>query len=283
MLALRYGIDCFLAIYSLEFSRPFLVTVRGVLAMAIRKSVSVFHLCLIVAFVLGCSVVQGDDSWNIYPGHEGAGHGKSVVLVSGDEEYRSEEALSQLGKILSTRHGFNCVVLYAIDEESGEIAPNEQENIPGLQALRNADLMVIATRFRNLPDQQMKEIDDYLRSGRPVIGMRTATHAFKVPIDSPYAHYSFNYNGDKQGWTQGFGRSVLGETWISHHGHHKYESTRGILAPEASEHPILRGIEDGDIWGPTDVYGVRLPLPGDSKPLVLGQVLENMNPDSPSH
>ena len=281
MLALRYGIDCFLAIYSLEFSRPFLVTVRGVLAMAIRKSVSIVHLCLIGAFVLGCSVVQGDDSWNTYPGSEGAGHGKSVVLVSGDEEYRSEEALSQLGKILSTRHGFNCVVLYAIDEESGEIAPNEQKNIPGLQALRSADLMVIATRFRNLPDEQMKEIDDYLRSGRPVIGMRTATHAFKVPIDSPYAHYSFNYNGDKQGWTQGFGRSVLGETWISHHGHHKHESTRGILAPEASEHPILRGIEDGDIWGPTDVYGVRLPLPGDSKPLVLGQVLENMNPGSP--
>ena len=53
--------------------------------------------------------------------------------------------------------------LYAIDEESGEIAPNEQENIPGLKALRDADLMVIATRFRNLPDEQMKEIDDYLR------------------------------------------------------------------------------------------------------------------------
>ena len=80
---------------------------------------------------------------------------------------------------------FDCVVLYAIDEESGEIAPNEQENIPGLKALGNADLMVIATRFRNLPDVQMKEIDDYLRSGRPVIGMRTATHAFKVPKRQP--------------------------------------------------------------------------------------------------
>ncbi len=248
--------------------------------MAIHKSFSVVHFCLLGAFVLSCSVVCGNDSWNTYPGREGIGHGTSVVLISGDEEYRSEEALSQLGKILSKRHGFDCVVLYAIDEESGEIAPNEQENIPGLKALRNADLMVIATRFRNLPDEQMKEIDDYLRSGRPVIGMRTATHAFKVPKDSPYAHYSFNYNGDKRGWMQGFGRAVLGETWISHHGHHKHESTRGILAPKAKEHPILRGIEDGDIWGPTDVYGVRLPLPGDSMPLVLGQVLENMDPNS---
>ncbi len=248
--------------------------------MAIRKFVSVVYLCLIGTVTLCCSVVQGDDSWNTYPGREGAGHGKSVVLISGDEEYRSEEALSQLGKILSIRHGFDCVVLYAIDEESGEIAPNEQENIPGLKALENADLMVIATRFRNLPDEQMKEIDDYLRSGRPVIGMRTATHAFKVPKDSPYAHYSFNYKGDKQEWTQGFGRAVLGETWISHHGHHKHESTRGIIAPEAKGHPVVRGIENGDIWGPTDVYGVRLPLPGDSMPLVLGQVLEDMDPNS---
>ena len=280
MRALQYGIDCFLTTYSLEFVHSFVVTVWGVLAMAIRKFVSVFYLCLISTVVLGFSVVQGDDSWNTYPGREGAGHGKNVVLISGDEEYRSEEALSQLGKILSTRHGFDCVVLYAIDEESGEIAPNKQNNIPGLKALGNADLMVIATRFRNLPNEQMKEIDDYLRSGRPVIGMRTATHAFKVPKDSPYAHYSFNYNGDKQEWTQGFGRSVLGETWISHHGHHKHESTRGIIAPEAKGHPVVRGINSGDIWGPTDVYGVRLPLPGDSMPLVLGQVLENMDPHS---
>ena len=104
----------------------FVVTVWGVLAMAIHKFVSVVYLWLISTGVLCCSVVQGDDSWNTYPGREGAGHGKSVVLISGDEEYRSEEALSQLGKILSTRHGFDCVVLYAIDEESGEIAPNDR-------------------------------------------------------------------------------------------------------------------------------------------------------------
>ena len=74
---------------------------------------------------------------------------------------------------------------------------------------------------------------------------------------------------------------MLGETWINHHGDHGHESTRGLVAPEAKDHPILRGVHDGDIWGPTDVYGVRLPLPGDSQPLVLGQVLEGMAPDSP--
>ena len=74
---------------------------------------------------------------------------------------------------------------------------------------------------------------------------------------------------------------MLGEKWISHHGHHAHESTRGLTVPGAKDHPILRGIADGDIWGPTDVYGVRLPLPGDSQPLVLGQVLEGMTADAP--
>jgi type 1 glutamine amidotransferase len=231
--------------------------------------------------VLLAGLVRADDPWLVVEGGEGPGKGKQVVLVSGDEEYRSEEALTQLAKILAKHHGFTCTVLYAIDPKTGEIAPNKGDNIPGLEALRKADLMVIATRFRNLPDEQMKEIDDYLKAGKPVIGMRTATHGFNIPKDRAYAHYGNGYGGEKKEWADGFGRAVLGEKWITHHGHHGHESTRGLLAPEAKDHPVLRGIADGDIWGPTDVYGVRLPLPGDSKPLVLGQVLEGMKPDSP--
>ena len=211
-------------------------------------------------------------------GGEGPGKGKRVVLVSGDEEYRSEEALTQLGKILARRHGFDCTVLYAIDAKTGVIDPDTVDNIPGLEALRTADLTVIATRFRNLPDEQMREIDAYFRSGRPVVGLRTATHAFRIPAGRAFHHYSFDHVGDAI--PQGFGRDVLGETWIAHHGHHGKESTRGLLAPGAGDHPILRGIADGDVWGPTDVYAVRLPLPGDARPLLLGQVLAGMRPGS---
>jgi type 1 glutamine amidotransferase/HEAT repeat protein len=218
--------------------------------------------------------------WLVFTGGEGPGTGKHVVLVSGDEEYRSEEALVQLAKILATHHGFTCTVLFAIDPKTGEISPNTGTNIPGLEALRKADLMVIATRFRNLSDEQMKEIDAYLRAGKPVIGMRTATHAFNIPKDRAYAHYGNGYAGPKAEWADGFGRAVLGEKWINHHGEHGEESTRGLIAPGAKDHPILRGITDGDIWGPTDVYGVRLPLPGDSQPLVLGEVREGMTPDA---
>lgn len=236
---------------------------------------------LTVATLFAAAPAPAADAGLTLAGGDGPGKGKRIVLISGDEEYRSEEALSQLGRILAAHHGFDCTVLYAIDPKTGEISPNTGSNIPGLEALDNADLMVIATRFRNLPDEQMKHIDDYLRAGKPVIGMRTATHAFNVPKDRTYAHYGNGYGGEKKEWADGFGRLVLGEKWISHHGHHGKESTRGLVAPGGEDHPILRGIAAGTIWGPTDVYGVRLPLPGDSQPLVLGQVLAGMTPDAP--
>jgi len=236
---------------------------------------------LVVAVACLCTAVaRGADPWLDLAGGTGPGKGKTVVLVSGDEEYRSEEALTQLGKILAGRHGFDCRVVYAIDPATGTIDPDTNDNIPGLDALARADVCVIATRFRNLPDEQMRHVDAYLRAGKPVVGMRTATHAFNVPGDRAFAHYGNGYSGPKQEWADGFGRLVLGEKWISHHGHHGKESTRGVIAPGGAGHPILRGIADGDVWGPTDVYGVRLPLPGDSRPLLLGQVLDGMTPDA---
>ncbi len=235
--------------------------------------------CLVVGMSLFVSLLGpvpnlvAADPWAIYKGGEGPGVGRQVVMISGDEEYRSEEALPQLAKILAKRHGFTCTVLFAVGAD-GSIMPTRNDNIPGLQSLRTADLMIIAARFRDLPDDQMKEIDDYVNSGRPVIGLRTATHAFNIKAGKSYAQYSFQ--SKKPGWEGGFGRQVLGETWISHHGNHGKQSTRGIIALGEEENPILRGIKSGDIWGPTDVYGVRLPLPGDSRPLVLGEVVEDM-------
>jgi hypothetical protein len=223
------------------------------------------------------SLALAADPWVIYEGHEGPGRSQHIVLVSGDEEYRSEEGLPQLARILATRQGFKCTVLFAIDKSDGTINPQQTDNIPGLEALASADLLVLFIRFRNLPDEQMRPLVDYIESGRPIVALRTSTHAFQLPPQSAFARYTWN----SQTWEGGFGRQVLGETWISHHGKHGRQSTRGIVAPGQQTHPILRGIRSGDIWGPTDVYGVRLPLPGDSLPLVMGQVLAGMHPDDP--
>ncbi len=249
--------------------------------MAKRKSSLMILAALVMAFSF-TAIAEAKDQWVVYQGKSGPGKGKHIVLMAGDEEYRSEEILPQLGKILAVRHGFKCTVVFSINPKTGEIDPNQRSNTPGLEALKTADLFIIATRFRDLPDKQMKHIDDYLKSGRPVIGMRTATHGFQIRgKNKTYAHYSNGYRGSKSEWRDGFGRLILGEKWISHHGRHGRQATRGILVKDQKDHPILRGIKDGDIFGLSDVYGVRLPLPGDSKPLVLGQVVDGMKFNDP--
>src|SRR5690606_21441149 len=153
------------------------------------------------------------------------------------------------------------------------------KNIPGLENLKTADLMIIASRFRELPDEQMKHIDDYVKSGRPIIGLRTATHAFnfKDKKDGPYAKYDFR--SKVKGWENGFGKKILGETWVAHHGDHGNEGTRGLIngIQQNAKNPILNGVSD--IWGPTDVYTVR-ELPG-AEVLVYGQSTKGMTADAP--
>ena len=215
-----------------------------------------------------------EDLWVEYPGGDGPGKGKHLVLLSGDEEYRSEEYFPMLGKILSVHHGFRCTVLFSINPEDGSIDPDNQTNLPGIEKLADADMMITAYRFRELPDDKMKYFVDYVNSGKPIMGLRTATHAFNYTRnkESKYAKYSFN----SREWVGGFGQQVLGDTWINHHGHHKRESTRGIVNDDFKTHPILRGVKD--VWGDTDVYGVRN-LPDDANILLYGQVLKGMSPN----
>ncbi len=212
--------------------------------------------------------------WCEYPGGDGPGAGKHIVLIAGDDEYRSEEALPMLGKILSVHHGFKCTVLFPIEPKTGTIKPDHQTNIPGMKAIDEADLLIIGLRFRNLPDADMKHFVDYVDAGKPIIGLRTSTHAFNIPMDgeSSYKNYSFN----NKEWRGGFGQQVLGDTWISHHGHHKRESTRGVTNPKHANHVILKGVSD--VWGPTDVYGIRN-LPETATILMHGAVLKGMSPE----
>ena len=238
-------------------------------------SLLTFLLCCVAT--ISCAQQQ---QWVEYKSAQQPGQGKNIVLISGDDEYRSEEALPMLAQILAKKHGFNCTVLFPIDPANGVIDPNNHSNIPGLEKLESADLMVIFTRFRELPDDQMMHIDKYLKSGKPVIGMRTATHAFyyeKNPGDK-FAHY--DWQSKKEGWVNGFGRKVLGETWVSHHGDHGKEGTRALIngIQQNAKHPILNGVKD--IWTPTDVY-TTTQLPPEAQVLLYGQPTSGMTPSAP--
>ena len=227
---------------------------------------------VVVASVALGALVARAEPWVVYEPKPGTANGKHIVLMSGDEEYRSEEGLPQMGKILSQRHGFRCTVLFSQDAD-GTINPNNQTNIPGMHLLASADLVVNQFRFRELPDADMKHFVDYLASGKPMFVVRTATHAFNYERNkqSPYAKYSWTAKGG------GFGGMTVGETWTYHHGNHGGEATRGVIDGRNRSHPILRSVTD--VFGPTDVYGVNADFPADATVLLHGQVLKGMKPD----
>ena len=214
-----------------------------------------------------------------YEGREGPGHGKHIVFIAGDDgEYHSEEALPQLAKILAVRHGFKCTVIFPLDPD-GTINPHQNRDLRGLEALKTADLLVLFMRWRDLPDDQVKMLIDYAQSGRPILAIRTGTHPLQLRTSKTYERYS--WDSTVPGWEGGFGRRVLGETWVAHHGQHGKQSTRAFFAPGAEGDVILRGITSGEIWVPTEVYEIRLPMQSTCHPLLLGQVLSGLHPNDP--
>lgn len=201
-----------------------------------------------------------------YPGASGPGKGRHIVLISGDEEYRSEESLPMLGKILSQRHGFDCSVLFSVSPD-GAIDPNAGTSLDHPEALDSADAIVMLIRFRKWPDAAMQHFDAAMKRGVPVIALRTSTHPFKFPETSEFKDYNR------------FGKQVLGEKWVSHWGKHKSEATRGVIEEANSGDPILNGV--ADVFGNSDVYEAA--PPADARILLRGQVLAGMKPtDKPA-
>lgn len=236
------------------------------------------HIAACIALgVLAFTASARAKDWVTYEGKDGPGKGKHIVFLGGDEEYRSEESLPMLARLLSQRHGFKCTVLFSLAAD-GTFDPNNGASVEGIEALDSADLCVMLMRFRHWPDDKMKHFDDYVMSGKPIIALRTSTHAFNTDKKSPFAKYAYNASKDS-GWAGGFGKEVLGETWVSHWGSHKHEATKGIIAEAAKSDPLLQGVTD--LFGTTDVYEAH--PPADAKVLVTGQVLKGMEPtDAPA-
>ena len=221
-------------------------------------------------FVAGSFAAVAQEKTSLtFEGKGGPGKGKHIVLIAGDEEYRSEEALPMLAKILSQRHGFKCSVLFSV-EPDGTIDPNNGKSISNPEALDTADAIILSLRFRNWPDEAMEKFDNAYRRGVPIIALRTSTHAFNIPKDSKWAKYSYNNAGPD--WPKGFGRQVLGETWVAHHGAHKKEATRGVIEAGAETDPLLNGAKD--FFCLSDVYTAN--PPPDARILVRGAVLTGL-------
>ncbi len=200
---------------------------------------------------------------------------KKLVLIASDHEYRSEETIPALARILSQHHGFHCTVLFGLDK-NGDIEAGAS-NIPGLECLQNADGLVIFTRFLALPPEQMQHIDAYLKRGGPVVGLRTATHAFNYPKPGdPYYKYHYKYDGTE--YSRGFGHQVLGQTWVGHYGKNHQQSTKITPIETQLSHPILRGVSDVHI----QAGGYTAEPAEDWNVLTMAQPLNGMEATAPA-
>lgn len=208
-----------------------------------------------------------------FPAKDGAGHGRKVVLIAGDDEYRSEEGLPMLGKILSQKHGFDCTVLFPAGPD-GVIKPADHLLLSHPAALDKADAVVMLLRFRSWNPDAVKKLEAAYLRGVPIIGLRTSTHAFDFQGEHPYKRWNWNYGEGE--WKGGFGKQVLGETWVNHHGAHKSEGCRGIIEEANKGHEILRGVLN--VFADSDVYTAT--TPPDATVLMRGQVTDSLKPDS---
>ena len=220
---------------------------------------------LLLLLIATCPSLAADQSIT-YPAKPGPGADKHLVFLTGDEEYRGEEGLPMLAKILSQRHGFKCTVLFPLNPD-GTINPDLSASLSDPDQLDSADGIVMALRYRAYPDEVMKKFAAAIDRGVPIIGLRTSTHAFNFKSVSKTAYIAFN----------NFGRDVLGENWVSHWGGNRQGLTKGIAEPSAKDNLLLNGVSD--VFGDSGVYETH-PVP-DATILLRGQVLTGMKKTDP--
>jgi type 1 glutamine amidotransferase len=192
--------------------------------------------------------------------------GPHIVFVVGDHEYGSEGTMPALAKELEKRYRFKTTVLLAQPDQ------NAEENIPGLEALARADLAVFYLRWRRLPEDQLKHLENYYQTGRPIVGFRTSTHAFNYPKTHPLVKWNAFFGSEFLGAPPGWGADG--------HTHYGHDSTTDVyLAPGASKHPVLKGVEP-EFHVRSWLYHV-LPKwpPADATVLLMGRAV---NPNKPA-
>jgi uncharacterized protein len=189
-----------------------------------------------------------------------------VVFVTGDDEYSSELSMTMIAAIMEQRHGIKTTVLYAVDESGNR--DRHGHSIPGLEALKDADLAVFYMRFRQLPQEQLDQIIEYGKSGKPLIGLRTSSHAFNYP------------GPPNDRWNAEFPLTYFGHKWISHYGHGNSTEAHIVESEAKADNPILRGVAPQE-WLNSWLYVVNkgdVKLPEDCKVLMVGDATKGTEP-----
>jgi type 1 glutamine amidotransferase len=182
-----------------------------------------------------------------------------LAIVMAEDEYHTAETLpafarEQLGK------DFRVSLVFGNPKERGPVA--------GLEVLDDADAALFSVRRRVLPAAQMEVVRRFVKAGKPVIGIRTASHGFAPRGDKPA--------GEGMGYWPSFDRDVLG----CHYGNHYAQElqTRVRVVPEAARNPILRGVPTTEFAVASSLYKAR-PLADGAVPLLIGRAGDAAAPE----
>jgi type 1 glutamine amidotransferase/nicotinamidase-related amidase len=192
-----------------------------------------------------------------------------VVFVVAENEYDADKTLADFAHELQTKYDFSCEFALGVAKPSNA---KERDNIAGMEALARADLAVVYVRRRALPPEQMKYLRDYIKAGKPLIGLRTASHAFVVRGGKPEAGFLE--------WAE-FDPEVLGGNYHGHHGNKGQDGPKTYvwIEPDVKSHPILAGVPQGEIHVPSWLYKT-LPLSKTTRTLMMGRV-DDRKPHEP--
>jgi HEAT repeat protein/nicotinamidase-related amidase len=175
-----------------------------------------------------------------------------IAFLIAEDEYEAATTLPAFARRLEQAHGFSVDILHG--DETG---------ISGIKQLASADLAVVYVRRKPLPAEQMSYLRDFVAAGKPVVGLRTASHAFHLLAGDPPAGFTQ--------WPE-FDQEVLGGNYHMHHGNQSDENPSTYLwkVPEAEGHPILRGIPAGEFSARSWLYKTS-PLAKTATPLMMGR------------
>jgi nicotinamidase-related amidase/type 1 glutamine amidotransferase len=173
-----------------------------------------------------------------------------VVFMIGEEEYRTGESLPAFATEELVWRGIRC--------QFAHVSAADKNDFPGLEALRDADLLFVSVRRRTPSKAQMTLIRQHLTAGKPVVGIRTASHAFGAkPADAGH-----------EGWDT-FDVDVLGGHYEGHFG--KGPVTLVKTGPKAEGNPVLTGLPAEGFRSPSTLYRNRQ-LAATVTPLLIGQL-----------
>jgi nicotinamidase-related amidase/type 1 glutamine amidotransferase len=176
-------------------------------------------------------------------------HRKRLVMVISEDEYKTEVTLPEYA---AKNLGQDFKVDYVFS------SADEKNNLPMIGLLNDADLALISVRRRVLPIPQMEVIRRFIEGGKPVVGIRTASHAFELRDAAPPPGYA--------DW-QGFDKTILGCDYTNHFGNER--TSQVLIAPGAEQSPLLAGVKPFPSGG--SLYK-SLPLTDGAQILLIGQL-----------